>query len=277
MTTHQPNSVPLKLRTLSVVAVLMLLLYVLAALLTGYTYLPGKRGGVFLTGLSTLLLVFAAGCACVAATLTVVDHYDLRPNEALYAAARRKALKLALFALLAAPFVQMLDALLLLAGLDVLPRFRGFAPDFTVHSPRLRAYLTPLAPVFALVGPLLLWSFALLGLGLLLAKFFEARARRGMLLLLSLGLLGLATATLIHSVEALLAGEVRAGSGGRRAPVTAQAQPAKFNAVLLTRFGFGGLMLVGSTTLLFVAATGRGLPPAEERRPRPRPRRRKGA
>lgn len=264
MTTYQPNSVPLKLRALSAVAVVVLLLYVLAALLTGYTYLPGKRGGLFLSGLATLLLVFAALSASIAATLTLLDHYDRRPNEAAYTTARRNALKLAGFALLAAPFVQLLDALLLLAGLDVLPRFQGFAPQVALHSPQWRAYLAPLAPLLDAAAPIALSSFALIGLGLLLHRYFQARTRRGVLALLSLGLFGLATVTLSHSVEALLAGEVQAGSRRQRAPVTAADQPAKFNAVLLTRFGFGGLLLVGSLTLLIVAAAGRGAAGAGE-------------
>jgi hypothetical protein len=284
MKTHRPNSIPLQLRALSAVAVLGLLLYALAALLTGHAYVPGKRGGLFLAGLPTLLLVFAALCASVAATLTLVDHYDRRPNEAAYRNARRNALRLALYAFLAAPFVQLLDALLLLAGLDLLPRFEGLAPHSTLHSPQLRGHLPRLAPLLAASVPLALASFGAIGLGLLLHARWQSRTRRAVLVLLSLGLLGLATVTLTHSFAALLRGEVQPGSR-HRAPVTAQAQPAKFNAVLLTRFGVGGLLLVGSATVLVVAAWGRrasggGAPAAPLAGPaipppRRRPRRRK--
>lgn len=258
MKTYQPNSIPLQLRAMSAVLLLALLVYALSAVLTGYTYVPGKRGGFFLSGIPTLMVVFAAICASVAATLTILDHYDRRPNEATYRAARRRALQLGLIAFVAAPFVQLLDALLLLGGLDLLPRFQGLAHQYTLHSPQLRAYLPTIAPVVAASVPIAVASFVLIGLGWLLHARFAARTRRLVPVLLSLGLFGLAAVMLADTVEAFLAGEVQPGSRRQRAPVTAEAEPAKFNAVLLTRFALGGLLLVGSATLLVAAARGRG-------------------
>ena len=81
---YKPNFIPLKTRVWLLIGVVFLLLFTLAEFAIGYTFLSGKRGGVLLSGIPTFMVAFASLSLCLAAFLTIVDHYDKRPNEHHY-------------------------------------------------------------------------------------------------------------------------------------------------------------------------------------------------
>lgn len=97
MKRHVPNVIPAGIRVVLAVCAVILLVYMSAGLATGYTYVPGKRGGFLLSGLPTLLLIICASALFLASLLTIIDHFDQRPNEATYTATRRWCLRVALY------------------------------------------------------------------------------------------------------------------------------------------------------------------------------------
>ncbi len=233
-----------------------LLIYMCAALATGYTYLPAKRGGFLLSGLPTLLLVLAASGLFLAALLTIIDHYDKRPNEASYAALRRYSLRAALYLFIAAPLVEALHRLLLVGNIDVLPQVHGLAEHSTFYSPGLNQYAQYVAPIEAHGWLLLLLMLVTAGLGAVIDKY-SSKLKRVTMGLFSVSMLCLSTMMLTNTTHDFLTGEVTAGRRSHKYTVHAEREPAKFNAILLTNFAMGGVMLTFSTFGLVVVLTGR--------------------
>ncbi len=246
MKKHRPNSFTLRSRVALALAALFLLVFVVAELATGYTYLPGKRGGLLLSGIPTLLIALSATALIVAALLTIVDHYDRRPNEQAYKSARSTCFKMALYLFFAAPFLELAELFIRAAGFEIFPRFRGLADTYTLYSPQLHGYVIYLSPILdheVLIGAV---SIAMLLLAYGIQRFWKQRFERLVLLLISTGICGLSMVWVANSAESFLTGEVTAGRRSTKQVVYASREPAKFNAILLTHFTLGGLMLVGS-------------------------------
>lgn len=87
---------------------LLILQFAMVAAANGLVYLPGKRTEVMLSGLPTLLIVIASLALTAASALYVIDHYDRRPNEAVYRASMNKLGWLAFGLYVAAPLVETL-------------------------------------------------------------------------------------------------------------------------------------------------------------------------
>ena len=88
MAKYKPNVVSLNRRLALAICVVFLLIFALAELATGYTYVLGKRGGYLLSGIPTLMIALSASALCAAAMSMIIDHYDKRENESSYAATR---------------------------------------------------------------------------------------------------------------------------------------------------------------------------------------------
>ena len=257
---HKPNVVPANVRVALTIAAVCLIAYMCAGMATGYTYLPGKRGGFLLSGFPTLLVVLAASGLFVAALLTIVDHYDKRPNEASYKSLRTSCLKSALYLFIAAPFVELAKRILLLWGVDVFPEVHGLAENYTFYSPELSALVRHIEPITSHGWLIALLAFATGGLGILIDKH-SSGLHRLVAALFGISMLGLASLLLASSTQDFLSGKVDAGRRSHKHEVRALDEPAKFNAILLTHFSLGGMMFTASALLLAGALTNRVKPP----------------
>ena len=253
---HRPNHVPGRTRVLLALAIIVILLYATAHLVTGYVYLPTKRGGGFLlSGASTLMIVIAqlliaAGCAA-----KIVDHYDTRPNEPTYQRFRRTSFKFSLVLFLFAPLAQLAVALLRIAGVH-LPNFHGLASEFTFYSPSLKAYTSVLSLDKSTLLPLGGAAGILLLAGWISAKFKLGSTRIQMLLTAS-SLLLLSIFCMNMFMHDLLVGQTELGRRSHRTLVGAISDPAKFNAVLLTKFSLFGLVFTFSLLALLGGLIGK--------------------
>ncbi len=242
--------IPAKVRIALALGAVVLLLYMCAGLATGHTFIPGKRGGFLLSGLPTLFIVLAASALFLASLLTIVDHYDKRPNEATYAATRKACLKAALYLFIAGPFVELVHRLW---GVDVFPEVHGLAESYTFYTPKLQALTRYVDPILNNVVAIGLLSLATGALGMLIDKS-SSKLRRIGGLLIGISMLGLSILMLASYARDFFMGEVKAG---RRLVVQAEQEPAKFNAILLTHFMLGGILFTASAFILLTAATGR--------------------
>ena len=72
-------------------------------------------------------------------------HYarpgDERQNEHSYRRLKTTCYRAALGLVLAAPVFQITESILVLAGVDLFPKFRGLGARYTFHGPELREYL----------------------------------------------------------------------------------------------------------------------------------------
>jgi hypothetical protein len=250
---HVPNTIPVNARIALALGAVVLLVYMSAGLATGHTYIPGKRGGFLLSGLPTLFIVFSASALFLASLLTIVDHYDKRPNEATYAATRGSCLKAALYSFIAAPFIELVDRLFLLRDVHVFPEVHGLAENYTFYTPKLQALTRYVDPILDNVLAIGLLSLATGALAKLIHKY-SSNLNRVVGLLIGLSMLGLSVLMLASDARDFFMGEVKAG---RRYVVQAEQEPAKFNAVLLAHFMLGGILFTASAFMLVGVATGR--------------------
>lgn len=233
-----------------------LLVYMCAGLATGYTYLPGKRGGFLLSAIPTFMMVGAASAAFLAAVLMIVDHYDRRPNEGTYQLARRYCLRIALYLFIAAPFIETAQRILLFFDIDVFPHLHGLAERYTFYSPELSPLARHLDPIVSNGALIFVLSMLVTGLGVLISKF-SSGLKRLTAVLMALGMLALSTLLLAKSTQEFLSGEVKGGRRYSRYVVRAVEEPAKFNAILLSQFGLFGVIFTGSAFVLVGTAIGR--------------------
>jgi len=258
MNRHRPNYIPLKTRVFLAVCALFLIVFVLAELAFGYTYLPLRRGGVLLSGIPSLMLAIAATALLSAALLTIIDHYDKRPNEARYVALKSACYKTAIILFIGAPLFELTENFLRQAGYNPFPSFHGIASNYSLHSPELKAYAQYLEPIFErlelIVG---LGSFLALGMGYATDKFMGTQGKRLVFIIGGIGMICLSLFWLVVTIHNLMIGEVSAGSHGSTQVIHAQNQPAKFNAILLTHFSLGGFMLLTSIVVVIGVITNR--------------------
>lgn len=232
------------------------LAYGIAHLAIGHTYLPGRRGGLLLPGIPTLLVAVASLLCCVVALSVVVDHYDERRNEPAYRRARRWMLKAAIALLLFAPFAELCLLLLHAMGGPAPLQYRGFAADVALHVPALAHHGEWVGALAR--SPVLLWTGAgTLVLALLLAVAGKLRLRiwpqvQALVMVATCLLLGVFMS--LGVAEDWLRGEV---SLRRQGVLTAIEQPAAFNAVLLAQ-GLVALLLLAMGVLALWVFVRRG-------------------
>lgn len=232
---HKPNVVSAKLRVFLTVAAIFLLGYMCAELTSGYTFIPGKRGGFLLSGLPTLLIVISASGLFLAALLTIIDHYDKRPNEESYSLLRKRCLKSALYLFFAAPLVELLQGLLFVCGIDIFPHIHGLAENYTFYNPKFYVFIKYVEPITSNAGAIVLLFMAGTGLSVLINKL-SSRQNRLVAALVGISFIALSVLVLAGATQHFLLGRV--GVGGKM--FIATQEPAKFNAVLLGHFICGG-------------------------------------
>lgn len=244
MREHRPNSFPATVRILAVLGTLLLLGYGLAELAIGYTYIPVRRAGfLLLSGTATLMIavgVLLLGAACL---LVVADHYDRRDNEAHYVATRGFLAKAGLLLLLMAPVSEIVFALLRAStGIEV-PDYRGFARDATWHSPELARHAPRLDDMVDLEFALVMLAISVSALLASLAcnRWGGALVKRIGMAFSGFAMIGFAVLLGASVLSDFVAGSVTA-SGARE--ITAAAEPAKFNAAMLTGSLASGMLLL---------------------------------
>jgi hypothetical protein len=260
MNKHRPNRIPLRTRVFLAICALFLIVFVLAEVALGLTYLPGKRGGFLLSGIPTLMLAAAATALLAAALLTIVDHYDKRPNEATYKTTKSVCYKAALFLFVGAPLFEVTESFLHIAGYSPFPSFRGLASHYSMHTPQLRAYAQYLAPILENQVPIIALASIAMVLGYAAEKIFAARAKRFTLLMSGIGMMCMSFFWVANTTKDLMMGEVTAGLRSTKQVILADKEPAKFNAILLTHFSIGGFMLITSSFVFFGVLTNRVKP-----------------
>lgn len=240
MSQYKPNHIPLRVRLACAFLMLVCVAYGVAELANGYTYIPAKRGGFFISGIPTLIIAISSFLFCIVAALFIIDHYDKRDNERVYSIGKNIIFNVALYMLLGAPLVGILEAILMRNGIDIFPRFHGFAETFSYHTPGMRDLLTYVTPVsdnaLYIVG-------GACGLALViepLERYHGGKYKSLCPILGGLAMIGFGTFILSISFEELLLGQAGFGKDHAYA-VTAMDDPAKFNAVLLTGFIVGGM------------------------------------
>lgn len=255
--THVPNRFPAALRAVLLVFSVLALVYAVAELAIGYTYLPGKRGGMLLSGVPTLCIAVGSLLLCMSALLVVVDHYDTRDNEERYKRLRAQALKTGAVLIVIAPLIEI--ALIFVrvgSGAEPLSP-AGFAADVTWHDGTMKPYAGKVAAITDsgfFMGTLGV-TFVLAVIALIAEKCrVESMRRFNAVAILSFSAV-LAMMLVLTTCEQFLQGEVRMHRSG---PVyTARAHPAFFNAVLLTK-GMAGLAWLLACSLAAVGVLRRG-------------------
>jgi len=245
---HKPNKYSAKLRLLVILCSAFVLAYCVAQLAIGYTYIPTRRGGILLSGVSTLFIAFSSMLFCTAGVSLLVDHYDERDNEALYRRARAWMLKVGLGFLVLAPVLELLLAIMFISAGHEPLTYRGFAADATLYDPALAGYRESVA---ALSGHPVLIVVLVLTLLLAAIAWLSAKYRipgmKGFQGLTAVALMGVVSVMcLLGAIEDFVAGEVSLSRSG--AVYTALDHPAQFNAILLTK------SMAATVSLLFSAA-----------------------
>jgi hypothetical protein len=250
MSKYQPNSVPLLTRLAMAFTAVFLVFFAAVQLMTGYTYIISRRGGILLHGMPSVMVVLTVTALCAAALLTILDHYDKRPNEEFYKYARGLLLKSAtIFFFAGVPLFLLLDFILRNSyDIDILSNIPGFAENFSFYSPELNQFIPYLKSIFriniwiSLTGVLLILS------GFFILKLFPKVLRRQALILGSLGFMAASAFMIAETLEDLLTGETEAGRGRHKYIINAWSEPAKFNAILLTHFTLSGAVFVTCAT-----------------------------
>ena len=255
---HVPNSVPLRLRITLALVIVFLLTWILVQLITGYTFLPGKRGGALLPGTPTLMFAVASAFMVAASALTLIDHYDHRSNEAGYAKLRSWAVKLGVYIyLLILPYL-VVEAVFAIHGVKLLPEFRGLGPNLNQHPPSWRGYGESLSGYLDFTRWVGIAFGAVTLIALLLIERFDKVFRREGAFLLGVSLVGVGACFALTVLVDLFKGEVRL-QGQVLDMVRA---PELFNAVVFTHFGVAFVVLFAGLGLSIAAATNR-LAPSE--------------
>lgn len=257
MKRHRPNFINLKTRIFLAVSSLFLLVFIVLEVAIGYTFVPGKRGGILLSGIPTLMIATAAGSLLIAAVLTIIDHYDKRPNEATYQSVKSFCYRAALVLFLLAPIVEIVENLLRLMDLFPFPQFHGLAENYSIHSPAMKGYLQQLAPVLENQELIVFPTILTLAVAFVVDRIRPGRASRFVGIMAAAGMLGLSSFWLLHTTKNFLSGQVTEGRRSAKYTYDAVKEPAKFNAVLLTHFSLGTVMFLSSSFALVGLITNR--------------------
>ncbi|WP_349918930.1 hypothetical protein [Aeromonas veronii] len=241
MSQYKPNHISLKVRLICLFIMLVCIAYGIAELANGYTYIPAKRGGFFISGIPTLIIAIASFLFCIVAALTIIDHYDKRNNEKVYSMSKGAIFQTALYMFLGAPVVGILETVLLRNGIDIFPKFHGFAETFSYHKPGMQELLIYVTPISDNALYIIGGACCLVLISEPLEKYHEGKYKSLCPILGGIAMIGFGVFVLSISLEELLLGQAGVGKGHAYA-VTAMDDPAKFNAVLLTGFIVGGML-----------------------------------
>lgn len=230
------------------------LAYVLMVMAVGAIYVILGHSGVFLTGMSVLLISLSVLSFATVAAIRIVDHYDTRENETTYRAASMFFLKATPILLMVGVAWALLEGVLSAAGVRNSQIELGFASRLVLYSPDLSArygkYVSPVIDNTWLIAGI---SIAIAAFGTMTEKSkLKARQRLSMCAL-GFALLGGVTLGMAHTADELISGELTIGSRRSVEVIDAQDAPAKFNAVLLTQFSLCGLL--GFVGIGFVVAS----------------------
>jgi hypothetical protein len=251
MLNYKPNAVPLLIRLTMAFSAVFLVFFAVVQLMTGYTYILGKRGGFLLHGVPSLMVVLTVIALCAAALLTIVDHYDKRPNEEFYKRARGLLLKSATISFFAGvPLFILLDLILRNSyGIDILSNIPGLAENYSFYSPEIKL----LAPYLNQIKDYALWFFIttvfLILTSFIVLKLFGDALRQQAIILGSLGLMLMSAFIIVGTIDDFMSGEVNAGPKRNKYTVYAWSEPAKFNAIILTHFALGGGLFMTFATI----------------------------
>ncbi|MFM4804769.1 hypothetical protein [Aeromonas bivalvium] len=240
MSQYKPNHIPLRVRLVCAFLILVCVAYGVAELANGYTYVPAKRGGFFISGIPTLIIAISSFLFSIVAALFIIDHYDKRDNEKFYSVGIKIIFNVALYMFLGAPLIEILEAVLMRNGIDVFPKFHGFAETFSYHSPGMRELLIYVTPISNKALYILGGACSLVLISEFLEKYHRGKYKSLCPILGGIAMIGFGAFILSISCEELLLGEAGFGKDHAYA-VTAMDDPAKFNAVLLTGFIVGGM------------------------------------
>lgn len=246
MQAHTPNDIPARTRVALSIVAMAFLAYAVAELAFGYTYFPSRRGyGLLLSGVPTVMVALSATLLSVLAVSVVIDHYDRRPNEARYKTLQGTLGKIAVLLLVSAPFAEIIRSLLPHSvAIDALT-YRGFAADIPLDARAYSGYARAIDGV--LHGGFAITLFVL-GLacgiaGHIVDRIWKHKARKLTILLYSLLLVSLSSFGLLWTARQVVSGEASIGRSAHKHSILAAREPAKFNAVILTRGSLSILML----------------------------------
>ena len=250
MSNYQPNVVPLFIRLAMAFSAVFLVFFAAVQLMTGYTYILSKRGGILLHGMPSLMVVLTVIALCAAELLTIVDHYDKRQNEEFYKNAKSLLLKSAAFFFFAGvPIVMLLALVLQNYGIYVLTNIPGLAENYNFYTPELKLFIPYLDPIKSNFLWIFISALILIIVALIIIKLFEDTLKKQAQILLSLGLMGFSALFITGTIEDFLSGEVDAGRRSHKYTVSAWSEPAKFNAIILTHFTLGGAFFMTCATV----------------------------
>jgi len=206
---------------------LLILQFAVVAGANGLVYLPGKRSEVMLSGLPTLLIVIASLALTAASALYVIDHYDRRPNEAMYQAGMRKLGWLAAGMYIAAPLMEHL--------MPSISRTLAWHVDwFDLHPEAVGRLMAAYPPEWRPGSKTFMSAFGALVLGGLLSKL-PPSAQQSRLLA---GLVGAGFALLGGTWMVRLLGDISSGqltsAHGKTLMLWSSADPARFQALAAT-------------------------------------------
>ncbi|HHQ4927040.1 hypothetical protein GL264_07965 [Aeromonas jandaei] len=253
MPKYKPNHIPLGVRIICAFLIVFFVIYGVAELANGYTYVPAKRGGFFISGIPTLIIAISSFLFSIVAALKIIDHYDKRDNEKVYLKVQSIIFKVALYMLLGAPCIDILNVVLMDNGIDVFPKLHGFAETFSYHTPGMRAFLIYVTPFSDNALYIVGGACGLVLISETLEGYHGGKYKSLCAVLNFIAMIGFGVFILSLSFKELLLGE--AGFGKEHAyAVTAMDEPAKFNAVLLTGFMVGGMFFFSGCIALIDSA-----------------------
>lgn len=206
---------------------LLVLQFAVMAGANGLVYLPGKRSEVMLSGVPTLLILVASLTLAAASALYVIDHYDRRPNEAVYQACIRKLAWLAVGLYIAASLMEHL--------MPSASRALAWHVDwFDLHPESVRrlmdAYPAAWRPgrrtFLAAVGSLVVF-------GVVLKLFPVAAKSRWWTGLVGVSFTALGAAWLVHVLGEISSGRLTSAHG-KTVMQWSSADPARFQALTAT-------------------------------------------
>jgi len=208
---------------------------------------------MLVSGIPTIMIALGSLALSFAALLTIIDHYDKRPNEHHYHSIKKILYKAAFFLIILAPLIEILESIMLLQGIHVFPRFNGFAGNYTFYSPELNNYIPYIDALLENSLLIVGVSIMMIVIGVMLKKFFQDTSKKYIAILMLPGFIGMSYVFILFLIKDFLSGVVEENS----IVYTAVNEPAKFNAILLTQFIIAISMFLASFIAFIAVITNR--------------------
>lgn len=243
---YKPNSYELKTRVVCFFFALFCLIYSVIELAIGHTYIPGKRGGLFLSGIPTFFIALSLLALSLPALLLIIDHYDHRDNVATYKSFQKRFAKLSLYLFAFAFIAGFVESILLALDINLFPKFQGFAEHLSFHTENLKNYLYIVDPIIKNQTGIGIAGICLLMISGFSVENFSKEFPKTVFFMSCVTCLLLSTLMLTDTLVDLSSGELAVGRSGRKFLLSTIDAPAKFNAVIVTHFTIGLLMFLAS-------------------------------